>query len=386
MNWQVSATAAEEFRRDFRAYLVQHHPGRAPKGRESALAWQRAWSAQLADDGWAMPSWPKEWGGMDLPVELQFIYHEEMAKARLVAQPSNNIGIVGPTLIRHGSREQKERFLRPMIRADELWCQGFSEPAAGSDLPSLMTTAVRDGATYVVTGQKVWTSFAEVADWMFALVRTGPPGSREKGITYLLLDMHADGVTVRPLKDMNGGTRFSEVFLDEVRVPVGHRVGEEHGGWSIARTSLGHERSTSLGAAALRYRRVVDDLITLARSTGAVSDPVTRQRLAAIEIGGRLLVLNGMRMMAGVVESGEPGPASSITRLFHGQFEQQLHELAVSILGANATLGRGEPEAIEGGRWVWGFLATRASTIGAGTKEIQRNTIAERVLGLPRDP
>jgi alkylation response protein AidB-like acyl-CoA dehydrogenase len=373
-----------EFRTEFRAYLADNHPGRPPRGRLEALAWQRSWTARLFDDGWAMPAWPKQCGGMDLSLPRQVIYHEEMGRARLVAQPTNNVGIVGPTLIRHGSPDQQARFLRRMARADDLWCQGFSEPDAGSDLPSLKTVAVRDGDEYVVTGQKLWTSHADVADWMFALVRTGTAAERERGISYLLIDMRSPGVEVRPLRDMTGGARFNEVFLNQVRVPLDQRVGEENGGWPIARSSLGHERSTAFSAAALRYRRVVDELYTLARQTGRTGDPVFRQRLATAEIEVRLLVWSGMRTMASVLASGDPGPGSSVTRLFHSNFEQRLHELAVAILGANATLASHEPAAEEGGRWHWGLLSTRASTIGAGTAEIQRNTIAERVLGLPR--
>jgi alkylation response protein AidB-like acyl-CoA dehydrogenase len=379
------AVTDEQFRQQFRAYLAAHHPGRRPRGRLEALQWQRSWTARLFDDGWAMPSWPHVWGGMDLSLTRQMIYHEEMARAGLVAQPTNNIGIVGPTLIRHGSPAQQERFLRRMARADDLWCQGFSEPEAGSDLLSLKTVAHREGDWYIVDGQKLWTSHADVADWMFALVRTGPPGSRQHGISYLLIDMRSEGIEVRPLRDITGGARFNEVFLDHVRVPAELRVGEENRGWSIARTSLGHERSTAHSAAALRYRRIVDELIHLARATGRTNDPVVRQRLAAAETDVRLVIWSGMRMMASVLATGDPGPASSASRLFYSIFEQRLHELALAILGPNGCLAPGEPAALEGGRWQWGFLSTRASTIGAGTAEIQRNTIAERLLGLPRD-
>ena len=243
-----------------------------------------------------------------------------------------------------------------------------------------------DGDWYEVSGQKVWTSHASVADWMFALVRTGAPGSREKGLTYLLIDMRSEGIAVRPLLDMTGGSRFAEVFLDRVRVPAVQRVGEEDGGWTIARTSLGHERSTAHSVAAMRYRRIVSELFELARSRGLAGDAVLRQRLARIEAEVRLLIWGGLRTMASVMATGDPGPASSVTRLMHSRFEQNLHDLAVDILGANGTLAQGDPESIEGGRWVWGFLSTRASTIGAGTAEIQRNTLAERVLGLPREP
>lgn len=323
---------------------------------------------------------------MDLPAGLQLVYHEEMARARVPAHPSPNSFIVGPAILQYGSPEQKERFLRPIVRADELWCQGFSEPGAGSDLAALSTRAVREGDEYVVTGQKVWTSRATVADWMFALVRTGPPGSRSEGITYLLIDMASPGLTVRPLRDMTGGAFFAEVFFDEVRVPLSQRVGQENGGWAIARTSLGHERSTSRVAMAVRYRRVVDELFALARKLDRAGDPVVRQDLARLEADVRLLALTFARVSAAVARGEEPGPASSVSRLHLAQFEQRLHEMAVSLCGPAGMLGAAAADVPERGRWTWGFLKTRASTIGAGTAEIQRSTIAEQVLGLPRDP
>jgi alkylation response protein AidB-like acyl-CoA dehydrogenase len=322
---------------------------------------------------------------MDLPVRLQLVYHEEMARARVPSHPSPNSFIVGPAILAHGTEQQKERFLPPIVRADELWCQGFSEPEAGSDLASLRTRAVRNGDEYVVTGQKVWTSRATEADWMFALVRTGPAGSRGDGITYLLIDMASPGLTVRPLRDMTGGAFFAEVFLDGVRVPVEGRVGEENGGWAITRTSLGHERSTSRVAMAIRYRRIVDELVALARTQGGTSDPLLRQELARVEADVRLLTLTFARVAAAVAQGGEPGPASSVSRLHLARFEQRLHELALSVCGAAGMLAADAADVPERGRWTYGFLKTRASTIGAGTAEIQRTTIAEQVLGLPRD-
>ncbi|MDQ1501900.1 MAG: hypothetical protein QOI86_5240 [Actinomycetota bacterium] len=377
---------AVPFRRELRAFLAAHHPGRPPKAAGDRLRFERDWAAVLADAGWAAPGWPKEWGGMDLPAGLQLVYHQEMAQARAPAHPSPNSFIVGPALLRYGTPEQKERFLRPIVRADELWCQGFSEPEAGSDLPALRTRAVRDGDGYVVTGQKVWTSRATEADWMFTLVRTGPPGSGADGITYLLVDMASPGLTVRPLRDMTGGAFFAEVFLDGVRVPVERRVGDENGGWAVARTSLGHERSTSRVALAVRYRRVVDELFRLARTLGRADDPVVRQELARLEADVRLLALTFARVGAAVTRGEEPGPASSVSRLHLARFEQRLHELAVSLCGPAGMLDPTAADAPEGGRWTWGFLKTRASTIGAGTAEIQRTTIAEQVLGLPREP
>jgi alkylation response protein AidB-like acyl-CoA dehydrogenase len=291
--------------------------------------------------------------------------------------------ILAPTLIKHGSAEQRARFLPPLLRADELWCQGFSEPEAGSDLPSLRTRAVRDGDAYVVTGQKVWTSQAELSDWMFALVRTGSQASRNDGISFLLIKMDSPGITVRPLRDITGGAKFSEVFLDEVRVPVTQRVGQENQGWKIARTSLGHERTTMSMSSDYRYRRIVDELFDLARQTGQIDDPLTRQRLAHSLIGARVLTANAARTLGAVLSGGDPGPEASANRVFRAEFEQHLHETALALLGRSAVLDGSDPAAVQGGRWTYGYLATRASTIGAGTSEIQRNTIAEKVLGLP---
>jgi alkylation response protein AidB-like acyl-CoA dehydrogenase len=376
----------EAFRADIRDFLKRHHPGKAPRGADAVLQWQRDWAALLSDEGYAAPGWPKEFGGMELPLPQQLVYHEEMTLARVPGHPSANSFIVGPTLIKHGTPEQHDRFLRRLLRADDLWCQGWSEPDAGSDLPSLKTRAVRDGDDYVVTGQKIWTSASVNADWMFALVRTGTPESRQHGLTYLLIDMRSPGLTVRPITDMSGGSHFSEVFFDEVSVPVGNRIGEENGGWSIARTSIGHERSTAFIAQDIRYRRIVRELIELAQENGASKDPLVRQQLAQLEIEVRLLGLNGMRSLSTVLKGGEPGPESSISRLFHGQFEKRLHEVAVDVTGAYGLLDRKDPHSVQRGRWVWGMLRTRASTIGAGTAEIQRNTIGERVLGLPYEP
>jgi alkylation response protein AidB-like acyl-CoA dehydrogenase len=322
---------------------------------------------------------------MDLGLKDQVIYHEEFAKVRRPTHPGPGIFVVGPTIIKHGTEEQRERFLRRGLRGDLIWVQGFSEPEAGSDLPSLRTRAERAGEEYIVTGQKIWITNARNADWLFALVRTGPRESRQHGISYLLIDMASEGVTVRPLRDMTGGSSFCEVFLDGVRVPVSNRVGEENGGWRIARTSLGHERSTAGVAQGMRYRRIIDELHGLARERGRNHDPGIRQRLAGAEVDVRLIMLNNMRTLATVLAGDEPGPVSSIGRLMFTEFEKRLHELAVDIIGAPATLGPRDVHAVQRGRWVTGFLATRASTIGAGTAEIQRNTIAEQVLGLPRD-
>ncbi|WP_416967975.1 acyl-CoA dehydrogenase family protein [Streptomyces sp. 4F14] len=374
----------DAFRARLRAFLTDHHPGRRPKSRAESLAWRKAWLATLYDAGWAGPSWPREHGGLDLDFAHQVVYQEEYARARVPGPLGTGLGIAAPTLIRYGTEEQKARHLRPMLRGDQVWAQGYSEPEAGSDLPALRTTARRDGDTYVVNGQKVWNSSADIADILFTLVRTGPPNSRQDGISYLLIDAHAPGVTVRPLRDLTGDAHFCEIFLDDVRVPVADRIGPENGGWPLVRTSLGHERAAGAMNQAARYRRVLDELIDLAHERGATADPLVRDRLADFEMRVRIMRLTGMRTISDILTKGEPGPASSTSRLYIALFEQDLHEFAVDLLGPYGTLDRRDPHAVERGRWVWGFLRTRASTIGAGTAEIQRNTIAERVLGLPR--
>jgi alkylation response protein AidB-like acyl-CoA dehydrogenase len=380
-----STLPSEDFRNEFRAYLADNHPGRPPKGSER-VSWVKAWNALLVDDGWAAPSWPIEHGGMDLPFEKQVIYTEEFARANVPGSLGTGVGIAGPTIITHGTSDQKQRWLRSMIRADDVWAQGYSEPSSGSDLPSLLTKAVQDGDTYIVSGQKIWSSAANISDKIFTLVRTGEPDSRTNGISYLIIDAHAPGVDIRPIKDLTGGADFCEVFFDEVRVPVADRVGEENKGWAITRTSLGHERAAGAYQQATRYRRVLSELIELAQERGLTADPIVRQRLADFVIRQRISEYSGMRTINGIVRSGDPGPQSSVSRLASSLFEQELHVLAVDLLGPYGQLGRTDPDAVQKGRWTWGFLRTRASTIGAGTAEIQRNTAGERVLGLPHEP
>ena len=373
------------FRERVRAFLDANDPGRGPKGRGAKLAWQREWAALLVDEGYAAPAWPTQWGGMDLDLADQVIYHEEFARVRRPAHPGPGIFVVGPTIIKHGTDEQRDRFLRAGLRGEIIWAQGFSEPEAGSDLPSLRTRAQRDGDHYVVSGQKIWVTNAHNAEWLFTLVRTGTQESRQHGISYLLIDLSSPGVTVRPLQDMTGGKSFGEIFFDDVAVPAANLVGEENDGWRIARTSLGHERSTAGVSQAMRYRRFVDELYELARELGKSRDSAMRQRLAAIEVDVRLITLNNMRTLSSVLAGEEPGPVSSIGRLMLTEFEKRMHDVAIDVIGAPAMLRPSDPHSVQRGRWVSGFLATRASTIGAGTAEIQRNTLAEQVLGLPRE-
>lgn len=376
----------EEFRARFRAFLTENHPGKAPKDPDEKLRWQKAWLATLYDADFAGPSWPCEVGGMALPFSKQVVYQEELAKARVPGPLGTGLGIIAPAIILHGTQDQKDRWLRPMLRGDQVWAQGFSEPEAGSDLQALRTTARRDGDEYVVNGQKVWTSSGQVADVLFTLVRTGTQESRQHGISYLMIELHQPGVKVVPLRDLTGAAYFAEIFLDDVRVPVQDRLGEENEGWPLVRTSMGHERAAGVMNQAATYRRVLTELVQLAQERGLTEDPIVRDGLARFEIRVRLMRYNAMRVIESIIARGEPGAASSISRLAVATFEQDLHEFAVDLLGPAGLLTGKDPDAVQRGRWVRGFLMTRASTIGAGTAEIQRNTIAEQVLKLPHDP
>lgn len=376
----------DEFRAELRSFLTEYHPGRRPRGVTEALAWQCAWQATLVDHGFGGPSWPVEHGGMDLPFHLQVVYHEEIGRANVPGALATGTFIAAPTIIKYGSAEQCRRWLGPMLRADTIWAQGFSEPDAGSDLPALRTRAELDGDCYVVNGTKLWSSAADVSTHIFALVRTGTQESRDKGITYLVIDVDSPGISMLPIRDITGGSHFAEWVFDDVRVPVANRIGDENDGWAIARTSLGHERAANSLSGATMYRRVVDELIELARERGLTSDPVIRQRLMWAETQVRLAYLGGARQIENIVRNGEPGPISSVSRLGFSLFEQRLHELAVDLTGADGMLERRDADSVQRGPWVWGFLRTWASTIGAGTAEIHRNTAAERVLGLPREP
>ncbi|MGD9792216.1 MAG: acyl-CoA dehydrogenase family protein [Acidimicrobiia bacterium] len=376
----------DAFRSELRLFLKENHPGKAPKGEAEKRAWQSDFLTLLVDCGWGAPSWPRAYGGMDLPFEKQVIYSEEYAKARLPGYPGTGVFIAAPTIIKHGTEEQRQRWLRPMVTGQLVWAQGWSEPESGSDLPSLRTTAVRDGDDYVINGQKIWSSGAQDSDRLFCLVRTGTLESYNKGISYVIVDSHAPGVDIRPIRDISGGTHFCEVFFTDVRAPITDRIGEENEGWSIARTSMGHERAAGVLNQATTYQRIVKELIELARERGLADDPLVRQKLAEAHMRVSLMYVSGARTISSIVATGDPGPASSVSRLAISTFEQWLHEVAVEIIGAQSMLAQGDPDSVQRGRWVWGFLRTRASTIGAGTAEIQRNTAAERVLGLPHEP
>jgi len=390
----------EEYRLRLRKWLEENTGGNASAGAlmklaeetgtdtKDPLAGARAWARRLHEAGYVGMEWPKEYGGHDASFTEQVIAGEEMARVR-TPPLINTIGlsIIGPTLVQHGTEEQKKHFLPRILRADDLWCQGFSEPEAGSDLASLRCRADLDGDEFVVNGQKVWTSLAFLSDWMFLLVRTDPDAPKREGISYLLCDMKTPGITVRPLRNAAGGQHFCEVFLDNVRIPRKNLVGELHGGWSIARSSLDHERSGLSGVIALEE--------TLGRLWGmasklergdkkAVEDQSTRRMLAQhwIEIEG--LRHLGFRTLSNQIAGKPPGPGASVGKLFASEMRQQMTRTALRVEGPLAPLTKRSPHVIGRGRWHAAYFDALAHAIGGGTSEIMRNIIAEKVLGLPR--
>jgi alkylation response protein AidB-like acyl-CoA dehydrogenase len=397
------STEDEEYRQRLQAWLKENLGGGGgggsanalmkqaeedPESAKDPLAGARAWPRKLHDAGYVGLAWPKEYGGQDASFTEQVICAEEMARVR-TPPLINTIGlsIIGPTLVQHGTEEQKQHFLPRILRADDLWCQGFSEPEAGSDLASLRCRAELDGDEFVVNGQKVWTSLAFLSDWMFLLVRTDPNAPKREGISYLLLDMKTPGISVRPLRNAAGGQHFNEVFLDDVRIPRENLVGELNQGWSIARSSLDHERSGLSGVIALE-----ETLGRLWRMAGGLkrgdhdvlAEQSTRRALAQhwIEIEG--LRHLGYRTLSDQIAGRPPGAGSSVGKLFASEVRQEMTRTALRIEGPLAPVAKRSPHVIDRGRWHAAYFDALAHSIGGGTSEIMRNVIAEKVLGLPR--
>jgi len=361
-------------------------------GDDVKRALAREWQSEMAAGGWAAITWPPEFGGRAATARQQLIFYLTSAERR-VPPLAGRIGLnlCGPTLIAHGTAEQQQRFLPPMLDGRHIWCQGFSEPGAGSDLASLRTRGVIDGDSLVITGQKIWTSGAQHADWMFALVRTDPDAPKRHGISFVLVPMTAAGVDVRPIRQISGDAGFNEVFLDEVRVPLSNVVGELNDGWNVTRTTLANERAILFMGQQMALTATLRKVIAMAKAADphgvrAADDPHLRDRIARAWIDVELVRLNGMRNLAKVLAGKEPGPEGAMSKLFGQHVEQQLHELALDLGGEFAILDRGAAAAPNRGKWALGWLRTRASTIGGGTSEIQRNVLAERILGQPRDP
>ncbi|WP_426367769.1 acyl-CoA dehydrogenase family protein [Streptomyces sp. E-08] len=381
----------EEFRREVRGWLSANLTGefaalrgRGGPGREhEAHAERLAWERHMATAGWTCVGWPKEYGGRGATLEQQVAFHEEYALADAPARVSH-IGeqLLGPTLIAFGTPAQRERFLPKIVTVEEQWCQGYSEPDAGSDLANVRTRAERDGDAWVVTGQKAWTSLAHEADWCFVVARTEPGSTRHHGLSYLLVPLDQPGVEIRPIVQLTGTSEFNEVFFDGARTHASHVVGAPGDGWKVAMATLGFERGVSTLGQQVGFRRELEAVVELARRNGAAADPLIRDRIARAWIGLETIRFNALRMLDGVA-SGAPGPEASIGKIFWATWHRELGELAMDVCGAAGMLADGAPYDLTD--WQRLYLFSRSDTIYAGSNEIQRNIIAERVLGLPKE-
>jgi len=397
----IYAAGAEDeaFRAELRAWLRDHLTGEFAEakglggpGREhEAFDVRVAWDRHLAAHGWTCLDWPKEYGGRAASLAQQVIFHEEYARADAPIRVSH-IGeqLLGPTVIAFGTEEQKQRFLPGIRDVTELWCQGYSEPDAGSDLANVKTTAVlsEDGSEWVLNGQKVWTSLAHVADWCFVVARTDPTAPKHRGLSYLLVPMKQPGVEVRPILQLTKTSEFNEVYFTDARTGAANVVGGVDDGWKVAMATLGFERGVSTLGQQIGFRRELDGVIATARRTKAIDDPLIADRLARAAIGLDVLRLNALRSMTGLTGGvggapGTPGPEASIAKLAWARWHRDLGELAMDVLGPAGTVTGPEYDLDE---WQRLWLFSRADTIYGGSDEIQRNVIAERVLGLPKEP
>jgi alkylation response protein AidB-like acyl-CoA dehydrogenase len=386
--------ADEQFRIEFRNWLEATLPKEHRKSpfaieffaNEEGEEWEKrhAWHKKMHEAGWVAIQYPREYGGRGATITQQYIYDEELSR---IGAPQlvngQGIGLVGPTLMHWGTEEQRRRYLQKMLAAEEIWCQGYSEPGSGSDLASLQTRAVEDGDDFVVNGQKVWTSDAHHADMCFLLVRTDPAAPKHKGISYLLVDMHGPGVTVRPLVQMTGDRGFNEMFFEDVRVPKSNLVGEKNNGWLVALTSLMYERR------ARDMTPIVNELATLAHlvcinGSLAWDDSDVRQRIAEFACEAGAIRYLGLRQLTRQLKGFPPGPESSIQKLAYSELNLRIQKFAMELLGPYSQMTYEAPLAIDDGKWSYRMLAARGMIIGAGTSEIQRNVIGERVLGLPK--
>jgi len=375
----------EAFRMRVRGWLRDHvaEAKNVPRNPFDALEHSKAWQRKMYEAGFVGIAWPKEYGGQDAPILRQALLNEELARGGAPGLINTvGLGILGPALILHGNEEQKRRFLPKILSAEEIWCQGFSEPNAGSDLASLRTRAVEDGDDFVVNGQKVWTSLGPIADWCFLLVRTDPEAPKQEGISYLLMNMKSPGVQMAPIRQITGKSHFSELFLEDVRIPKANLVGEKNRGWKIAKATLSFERSGLGGVVELE--RHLHGLRKLASEVGRLGDPILRQRLTQLFIDKETLKYTGYRALTQQIRGAAPGPESAIGKLASSELRQRIMDVALEIEGAYAAIGRGNPQALDRGRWQGLYLDARAYTVGGGTSEVMRNIIAERALGLPR--
>ena len=386
--------AQERLRRDLRRWLDRHLPRAARSARSveygdaERLPAARAWQRRLYQAGYVAMGWAREYGGRGADLMDEIIVEDELVRARAPGLLGLlGVEMVGPTLIQWGTEAQKRRFLPPILTADEIWCQGYSEPGSGSDLASLRTRAELRGDTLVVTGQKVWTSYAQIADWMFCLVRTDPDAAKHAGISYLLIDMKSPGITVRPLVQMTGDAGFNEVFLEEVRVPRANVVGQINQGWQVANSTLQHERKM-LGSSA-RTQQLFQGVRRLARAPRpdgkpAADDPIVRQKLARLGARVETMRLHSLRQLTDQAHGRPPGLAAAVTKLVTTELNHDLAALALELLGSGALRAATDRRVADEGLWPYEFMFTLGMIIGGGTSQIQKNIIAERGLGMPR--
>jgi alkylation response protein AidB-like acyl-CoA dehydrogenase len=389
---ELTASPSEaSFRGELRAWLDDHLPwtygeGLPPRFDDLAeeVRYLRQWQADLARGRWVGVAWPGAYGGRGAgPVE-HFIVSEELARARAPELVGRiGVNLVGPTLLAHGGDDQRQRWLPRILAAEELWCQLFSEPEAGSDLASLRTRAQPVTGGYRVSGQKVWTSYAQFADWGLCLARTDPSAPNHRGITCLAVGMRDPGVDVRPLTQLTGEAEFNEVFLDDVFVPDEHRIGPENQGWRVATSTLSHERGTNPRQLVIHIQ-LLEELLRIAASNGALDDRELRRRLADAYVEVRLFQLHNLRSVSRLSRGQDPGPEGSALKLYWSEMSKRLHNTAIDVLGPASPLWKEADGNPGGGAWQRSWLYYQASSIWAGTNEIQRNIIGERVLGLPR--
>lgn len=395
MDFRLNA-AEEAFRSQVHEWLVANLPPGwgtpaypKPEAPAEKVAFARRWQRQLHDGGWAGLHWPAAYGGRGATPLEQLIFSEEYT--RMGAPPMIDIGVgpglVGPTLIHHGTEAQKKRFLPRILNGDDVWCQGFSEPNAGSDLAACKTRGELKGDVFHVNGQKIWTSYAKFADWCILVVRTDVTAAKHKGLSFLLLDMKTPGITIRPLVEMTGVAWFNEVFFDDVQVPADRLVGKLNDGWNITITTLAHERGGSAP-----HARIFGELTAMLKMARGLerdgrpvtSDPLVRQRLAQSWIETEIVRLVAYKQVTEMMRKGQPGPEGSYLKLLWSETDMRMKDIGIELEGPYANVDRGDPRAIDGGRWQYEYLWSRAASIYAGTSEVQRNIIAQRVLGLPR--
>jgi alkylation response protein AidB-like acyl-CoA dehydrogenase len=383
----------EAFRKELRTWLEANKPDRPVSELDSIAEedegeWHRrvAWFRKLAAGGWTGIDWPKEYGGRGAGILQTIVYHQELARVRApLPYVGSGVGLIGPTLMHWGTDEQRQRHIPRILKGEEIWCQGYSEPGAGSDLASLQTRAVEDGDDFVVNGQKVWTSNAQYSDWVFLLVRTDPDAPKHKGISYLLVDMHSPGITVRPLVQMTGARGFNEVFFEDVRVPKKNLVGNKNQGWQVAITTLMFERNGAGGGAGGQIHELVKLAQTVQRNGHpAWEDAGVRQKIAEFYCEQQALKYTGFRQLTRRLKGLPPGPEGSIMKLCGTELNLRIQLYAMELLGPFSQFEYKAPYAIDKGKWSFRMLAARGGTIAAGTNQIQHNIIGERVLGLPK--